>query len=171
MHDNTISGTWGNNVWQFGDSSGRPNGSWGAIDGSKAWDGNCQAGGSANNANVTTANGFPWNCGAAGAQYPVGYPSIGQPGWAQLSSTTPSLVQSQSYEPIRIWSNSIGSLTAHSLTTNQSSYIALGRDVFYSIDASAAKAGYTPYTYPHPLQTGGPIVQIRPAAPIIVQIQ
>jgi len=32
MHDNTISGTWGNNVWQFGDSSGRPNGSWGAIE-------------------------------------------------------------------------------------------------------------------------------------------
>jgi len=53
------------------------------------------------------------------------------------------------------------SLTAHSLTQINLVIIALGRDVFYSIDASAAKAGYTPYTYPHPLQTGGPIVQIR----------
>jgi hypothetical protein len=65
----------------------------------------------------------------------------------------------QSLEPVYIWNNtnmgafvSNGPATCSPSTLISSSIIVQNRDYY---EGSTAKPGYTAYTYPHPLQTGG----------------
>lgn len=64
-----------------------------------------------------------------------------QPGWGHDGTNYVS-------DPMRIWSNTGAQSTT--FDTSTPTQIQLGRDYFVSSDASAAKVGYTPYTYPHP---------------------
>lgn len=75
-------------------------------------------------------------------------------------------------EPAYIWGNSSQPLnnvtvedyggTECSSPDTSSNYIQLNRDYF---NGSTAKAGYTPYTYPHPLRGGGSASTNQPLAP------
>jgi len=74
-------------------------GNWGDVDGTQAWDGNCQAGSSNPNADE------PSDCGQAGVDYPLGYPILDQLGRGQASGTDPTEMQPQELKPLYFWNN------------------------------------------------------------------
>jgi len=148
-------------------------GNWGTVDGTKLWDGNCNS--------CTNQHGIcPLGCG--NASYVTGYPYLDQLGMGKAATRAQNsaALQPQVHQPARIWNNG-GDLPAGSgagaetynkrIVNMASALIVENRDYYFSNDATAEEPGYTPYTYPHPLQTGQQVFQIRPAAPVIVQIQ
>ena len=116
---------------------------WGYCNGSNIWDGN---------------------------QNSTGYPCLDQPGRGKgnlLSNfaPTPAIWPNQALEPIYAWNNKLNGQTSN-LATNAPSVVVANRDFYNS-----AKAGYAPYTYPHPLVSGsGGTTTPPPAAPTDVKI-
>ena len=108
---------------------------WGACDGSGPYDSNTNA---------------------------TGYRCIDQPGAGTsrlLSGDPPSGGNAQSsVEPIYVWNNTLNGVAFN--TTSGSINVQANRDYFTSI----ARPGYTPLTYPHPLQLQG-TSDITPPAP------
>ncbi len=121
--------------------TGEPTRTFGLCDGTQPWDGNTS---------------------------PAGYPCLDQVGRGRASGSSLSTVQPQESYPARFWSNVLNNVQSP-LWHNNPSYTVEGRDFFYSADASAKLPGYTPYTYPHPLTTGGNPVAIRPPQNIHIE--
>jgi hypothetical protein len=107
-----------------------------------------------------------WGAGTSkGASYhaprQVGFGYLTGTGKDSLGRTNDSIAYVGDSEPAYIWANSRQPLTNLSISdyggsacTNpdtSSNYIVAGRDYF---NGSAAKPGYTSYTYPHPLTQG-----------------
>lgn len=164
IHDNTFTGNW-QNLLKISDTMRA--GSWGSVDGTQAWDGNCQAGSS--NINATA----PADCGDPGVPYATGYPMLDNIGRAQASTGAvpgspgaPSPLQPQELKPFRVWNNTGSGIgggacndgeigASHEICNAGGGYITQNLDIYFSTDTSAAEPGYTAYTYPHPYQSGG----------------
>jgi hypothetical protein len=87
-------------------------------------------------------------------QYPADYPDRQQAGLPQ---------------PVRAWSNGNPGAIRWGWVVGDSSFTAQNREYFVSNDDSAKPAGYTPFTYPHPLQSAGQTP--RPSPPTNVRVQ
>jgi hypothetical protein len=105
-------------------------GRFGKADGTKAWDGN-------------------W-----GSPYPTAYPLLDQPGRGAASSATLAEVQPQEESKCRIWNNTLVSVS-DPVYHNNPDWVVKGRDYEISADESARPSSYTPFPYPHPLQSSG----------------
>jgi hypothetical protein len=86
--------------------------------------------------------------------YPADYIGTMQPGCGVVAVTGqdpkhPS--EPWGSVPAYIWNNHINAPITYSAVYADSPFMQLNRDYFYSSDSSAAKPGYTEYTYPHPL--------------------
>ncbi len=123
-----------------------PMGIFGQADGTKPWDGN-------------------W-----GSPYPVGYPALDQPGRGRANGPTLSTVQPQAESKCYLWNNVLVNCTA-ATSHNDPTYVVEGRDYVISSDASAKPSGYTPFTYPHPLQTGSGSIPAAPNPPTHLRLQ
>lgn len=74
---------------------------------------------------------------------------------APLNDSNYKDCQQAGYWPVRGWANAgKSSIDSGSWVNGDSSLTQLDRDFFVSDGESAAPPGYTPYTYPHPLNTG-----------------
>jgi hypothetical protein len=127
VYDNSFSGygaLWKTGVKRSHTSYAR----YGSADGTKDWDGN-------------------W-----GGDYPTGYPVLDQPGRGTCASSTLADVQPQQESKCHLWGNTLTNTGGP--THNDADYVVDGRDYEYNTGASATLAGYTAYTYPHPLQSG-----------------
>jgi hypothetical protein len=113
---------------------------------------------------------YPWHwCDGRniwdGNQDATGYPCLDQPGrgkGALLSGAEPTPVgwPHQALEPVYAWNNILNGNPTRVVSTSPS-VIAEGRDFYNDV-----KPGYAPYTYPHPLVTGGTVPSTStPAAP------
>jgi len=93
------------------------------------------------------SSGFDQNSGS-----PAGYACLDQPGRGKgnlMSGANPNAVwPNQALSPIYVWGNS-GYSSAQA--DSDSVHVALNRDYY----VGTAKPGYTAYTYPHPLRSGG----------------
>ena len=126
---------------------GRDFGPWGDCTGSNVWDGN---------------------------QNSSGYPCLDQPGRGRGDmmsnfSPTPARWPNQALEPVYGWNNTLNGQISN-IQTNAPTVIVVNRDFYNS-----PKPGYAPYTYPHPLVSGGstpppPPPTPAPAAPTNVKI-
>ena len=86
-----------------------------------------------------------------------GYPCIDQPGRLQTPATSDeNSLQPQELEPVRIWSNTKDSGIGW-MQNNIESIFKEGQDYYMSEDGSAMPVGYSTYTYPHPLASGGSV--------------
>jgi hypothetical protein len=129
---NEITGRYQSWVKLWNQRQSNSQGSWGVCDGSKAWDG------------------------------PGGYPCADQVGRGRAAGIGPNSTQPQASMPVRIWGNTGTSTGGCSGTVQQGgkvcnaspNTIVAGRDYIFSADNSAAQPGYSPYAYPHPLQSG-----------------
>lgn len=85
------------------------------------------------------------------------------PGWPcldQIGTIPGAKFPNQLRDPVYVWNNgsALGCSTGGSCTVNRTligdgdPYVVSGRDF---INSSTPKPGYTPFTYPHPLQSGG----------------
>ena len=107
----------------------------------------------------------PWD-GNWGGAYPVGYPVMDQPGrgqaagWGTGPSYEPLNVQPQAVSEMYIWNNKL--INTDPIANADPLYVVQGRDYELSADSSAQLPGYTPYTYPHPLQSGSSTVRPNP---------
>lgn len=103
--------------------------------------------------------------GMWGDPYPPGYPLIDQHGRGQAAGKGLARTQPQAENRIHVWNNSLINTGGgggcenlgdfNELSICETRYIVRGREFEYSSDDSAAPAGYTPYTYPHPLTQPG----------------
>jgi hypothetical protein len=98
-----------------------------------------------------------------------GYPCLDQIGYGQsvlLSGDNPIPVgfPRNLPEPTYVWSNTFNGATSNFSSPTTPGYAVSGRDFF-----NIARPGYTPYTYPHPLVTGG--ATPPPAAPQGLRVQ
>ncbi len=147
-------------------AAGCPNGcgNWTVCDGTHPWDGN-KGGGIA---------GYPCLDQVGRGQTPSGIPG----GGASCNYCSARNLQPQQASPTRVWGNTgtytggCGGTSQHggAICNNNPTTIVDGADYVFSMDASAALPGYTPYTYPHPFQAGtsGPP---PPAPPSNVRIK
>ncbi len=148
MFGNRYSGTWGSNNGTIQVLRGTENlgpGTWLGCDGTSPWDGNQDATG--------------WPC----------LDAIGRGGDATgpfNASPPPYTPQPQPLEAAYWWDNQINGsqLGVNAFDSQTAARLVLNRD--YYVSASTAKPGYTPYTYPHPLQGVGTLP--RPATGVIV---
>ena len=84
-------------------------------------------------------------------------------------SPTPARWPNQALEPVYGWNNTLNGQISN-IQTNAPTVIVVNRDFYNS-----PKPGYAPYTYPHPLVSGGstpppPPPTPAPAAPTNVKI-
>ncbi|MBR9676262.1 hypothetical protein GOV05_04595 [Candidatus Woesearchaeota archaeon] len=100
-----------------------------------------------------------------GAGPPIGYPLIDQQGMGKANGPNKETTQPQARNPGYFWNNAVvntggygspncifmGASNEICITTPE--YIKDGREFYYCSDNSCKPAGYTPYTYPHPLTT------------------
>jgi len=96
----------------------------------------------------------PWD----GNQDSSGYPCLDQVGWGTCDLLSrdpnpPAAWPHQSSEPLYLWNNNWTPVPNNpgGVVSSQSLVIRENRDYFNN----TPKAGYTPYTYPHPLVTDG----------------
>jgi hypothetical protein len=113
-------------------------GIFGKCDGSSVWDG---------------------NSGVSGAP---GYPCLDQPGRGRTTGLSGAAVQPQELQKMYIWNNTRTGYQ-NDIGNNNPAYCVQGRDYEYCPDNSCAPAGYTPYSYPHPLQSSAPADTTPPA--------
>jgi len=107
--------------------------------------------------------GQNWD-GNLGEPYPTGYPLLDQIGRGKAASTAYTVspyCQPQEARATRIWNNTHDCTPWHGIVgTATADYIVEDRD-YYTCENEACDwvttflAGYTPYTYPHPLQGNG----------------
>jgi hypothetical protein len=103
-----------------------------------------------------TSSYGPGICGSAGTAGidgpgpPAGYPCIDQVGRGTAAGVGINNTQPQGSNPARVWNNTLINTPVLNAGDYGSAYLQEGRDVFTSSDSSAAPAGYTPFTYPHP---------------------
>lgn len=168
-----------------GSGRGPSPGQWGSKDGTKDWDGNCQAG--STNPRATE----PSDCGQPGVPYPTAYPVANSLGRGKIYSGNwvngnPPSVQPQELKPVRMWNNTYSNLSGNCAgTTRYGQLLCISDDVgnsienynyYYCADTSCSwvatfLASYTPYTYPHPLQSGEQIYTAKPSPPILHVLQ
>ncbi|MHC4676470.1 MAG: hypothetical protein ACYTBZ_28610 [Planctomycetota bacterium] len=111
------------------------------------------------------ADGTEVHDGNWGTPYPTGYPALDQCGFGMAAGPTLATVQPQDQDPSYIYNNTLINTGAY--YSNTPLYVVLGRDFYYSTDSSAAPAGYTTYTYPHPWR-GDSIPEIPEISNIII---
>jgi hypothetical protein len=72
--------------------------------------------------------------------------------------------------PLYLWNNTANGSSVGMVVTNGANHVQANRDYFNN--GSTPKPGYSPYTYPHPLQSGGtaPPPTSAPAAPTNVRV-
>jgi hypothetical protein len=113
----------------------------------------------------------PYGCctgvgvGTCGDAYPDGYPCIGQFGFGHhLNGLHPDLQPQMPRIPGRFWNNDTSGCPDCSpfLSNSNPTYLVENRDYYYCADTSCGwvstfTAGYSAYTYPHPLREEGGI--------------
>lgn len=96
---------------------------------------------------------------------PSGYPQARQPGWGHNGSG--SVI-----DPIYIWNNTGAGAAKWSVESAWASNVQQNREIYVN---NGAKPGYSKYTYPHPLRTGGgstpPTDTTAPSVPTNVSAQ
>jgi hypothetical protein len=70
--------------------------------------------------------------------------------------------------PLYIWNNLANGSQAGMVVTDGANHVKSGRDYFNN--GTVAKPGYAPYSYPHPLRSGGGATPTSPAPPSNVRI-
>lgn len=115
----------------------------GSCNGSSSWDGN-------------TPGQSGWPC----------RDQIGRSTDASLWTSNGSKGPAQASDPAYFWNNKMNGADIN--VTIRASHIQRGRDVFIN---TGAKPGYTPFTYPHPLSTGGTVPNPVPGTPGNLRIQ
>jgi hypothetical protein len=93
--------------------------------------------------------GDPACDGIDGPGPPDGWRCIDQPGAGMAAGVGINHTQPQGANPMHIWNNTLEN-TGALINNTSSSHIKLNVDYFWSGDDSAAPAGYTSFTYPHP---------------------
>ncbi len=96
--------------------------------------------------------------GTWGGSFQRGFDGTGTQGYPGRDQ--PGIGPGQASEPIRIWNQTVGGGRWAGCSNcpdddKLAVMIVANRDYFISTDASAARPGYTAYTYPHPLQGQG----------------
>ena len=99
------------------------------------------------------ADGTQVHDGNWGAPYPPGYPALDQPGRGQAAGVALADVQPQAEAKVYIWNNTL--INTATVYHNNPSYVVEGRDYEISDNDSARPSWYTPFPYPHPLQSSG----------------
>jgi hypothetical protein len=138
-------GTWGTTYISLDNHrsgvTGGPN--WGLCDGTHAIDGNADSSG--------------WPC----------RDQIGRGSDMSIMTAT-NLNPAQTSEPAYFWGNTCNGATCGVIVVNGSSaHIKPNRDYFANV---GPKPGYTPFTYPHPLQSGAGGATSGPTAPANLRI-
>jgi hypothetical protein len=110
--------------------------------------------------------------GGVPGPYPIGpypcwptYPCPHSPGRGNNGSSG-TMLAGDFTDPIRIWHN-VGPVDGSDVAVAQyepdecgagrlaNTFTQINRDYFFSVDSTAARAGYVKFTYPHPLRGGG----------------
>ncbi len=98
------------------------------------------------------ADGTQPHDGNWGGAYPVGYPVLDQPGRGQAAGPTLATVQPQQEAKVFLWGNVL--VNTNPVFHNNPTYVVEGRDYEISGDDSDRPSWYSPFPYPHPLQSG-----------------
>lgn len=101
---------------------------------------------------------------------PVDQNVPGQSGWrCQYQIGTQGEGASAYSVPLYLWSNSINGAAADMRCTDGCTHVQAGRD--FINNGSAAKPGYVPYVYPHPLSSGNPTPPVVLSAPTNLRVR
>ena len=97
-------------------------------------------------------------------------PGRGKGDYISGSNPAPMAWPHQASEPVHVWGNTLGlnfgNGNGRPVVYSQGYSVVQNQDWFYSSDNSAALPGYTPYVYPHPLVTNGPMPSPTPSATV-----
>jgi hypothetical protein len=138
--------------------------------------------------NIRRSGGCGNNCYGANPIGPYScwttYPVPHSPGQGNDGSSQ-TMLAGDFTDPIRIWNNtgpvddtdiSLGQYDPDECGNNEqpADFTQINRDYFFSTDATAARPGYTKYTYPHPARSGSqrpppPTASATPSSPQNVQ--
>jgi len=114
--------------------------------------------------NINQLSG-PENAGIGLCEEDTGYPAAYQIGRGKSSNSSAPYSSNQALDPVYVWNNTGISLSVNECDApEQPGMVQINRDVYLS-----AKPGYTPYTYPHPLQVGA-VDSIPPAPPTNLEL-